>query len=86
LPEAHFVAGLAHAALDRPDRATVALRQCLGLAPGHARATLALGNALIDLDRLGEAEKHLRRAIAFDPALPEAHASLGFLLSARPAG
>ncbi|HEY2132125.1 MAG TPA: tetratricopeptide repeat-containing glycosyltransferase family protein [Acetobacteraceae bacterium] len=82
LPEAHFVVGLAHTAIGRPDRAAAALRQCLGLAPGRARAALALGNALIDLDRLREAEEYLRHAIARDPTLPEAHASLGLLLSA----
>ncbi len=80
LAEAHFVLGLAQSALGQP--ATAALARCLALVPGHARAHLALGNALIDRDDMAAAEAELRRAIALDPTVPEAHASLGFLLSA----
>ncbi len=39
------------------------------------------GNAYADRDELPLAEQHLRRAVALDPALPEAHASLGFVLT-----
>ena len=50
----------------------------------RARAAhLNLGNACADLDDLEGAERHIRAALALDPALVEAHASLGFVLTSR---
>jgi lipoprotein NlpI len=40
-----------------------------------------MGNACADLDDLGAAEAHCRAAISLDPGLPEAHASLGHILT-----
>ncbi len=40
-----------------------------------------LAHVLIQSDRLGEAEFHLRRAIELDPDYPEAHSNLGAILS-----
>ena len=49
----------------------------------HAPSHLNLGNACADLDDLEAAERHIRAALARDPALVEAHASLGFVLTSR---
>jgi hypothetical protein len=42
-----------------------------------------MGNASADLDDLASAETLYRTAIRLDPAMPEAHASLGYVLSMR---
>ena len=66
------------------DRAALhALQRAVALDPTMARAELHLGNALLDLDRVEEAEPHMRRAVDLAPDLPEAHTSLGFLECSR---
>src|SRR5690606_17223277 len=58
--------------------------------PGNARARVVLGGHLLGLGRFGEAERHLRAAIAVpphpgsDPGLPAlAHMYLGSALAAQ---
>jgi len=80
--EAWFVRGASEHALSRHEEARTSLAQAIALDPRHARAQLALGNVLADLDDLVGAEAAIRRAIAIEPGLPEAQASLGFVLSA----
>ena len=53
----------------------------LPVAPGLAQAYL--GDLLYYMDRLDEAEMHLRRAVAADNKIPLANASLGLLMSRR---
>ena len=80
--EGWFVRGVAEHALMRHGEARVSLERAVGIQAGHARAQLALGNVLADLDDLAGAEACIRTAIAGEPGLAEAHASLGFVLSA----
>ena len=48
--------------------------------PDYAKTLSNLGLILHELGRLGEAETHLRRAIALDPHSPDAHLNLGTVL------
>jgi len=52
----------------------------LRLDPGNARAHTELGRALMFLNRLAEAEPHLRRAVELQPQADEARYALGLLL------
>jgi Flp pilus assembly protein TadD len=80
-PELHYLRGTALAALGAAQLAAVALSHALALEPRHAPSWLNLGNILADQDRLGDAERHIRRALDHDPTLPEAWGSLGFVLA-----
>jgi tetratricopeptide (TPR) repeat protein len=82
-PEFHFARGTALNALGEPGEACAALTRAVALRPGHAPSLLNLANAQADLDDLAAAEDLCRRAIRLDPELIEAHASLGFILTAR---
>jgi tetratricopeptide (TPR) repeat protein len=82
LAEAYYLRGTALNALDRAAEAVPALERAIALGP-TAAAYLNLGNAHADLDDLAAAEAHCRAAIARDPSLVEAHASLGFILTSR---
>ncbi len=53
------------------------------IAPQSAQAALALGNAQFDLDHLDDARATYHRALELDATLAEAHANLGFLLTAQ---
>ncbi len=79
--ELHFTRGTALNALGQPARACAAFARAVALQPGHAASWLNMGNASADLDDVGAAEAHYRTAIRFDPALAEAHASLGYILT-----
>jgi tetratricopeptide (TPR) repeat protein len=79
--EALFVRGTACSALGRGAEAVAALCEATKLRPDDASAWLNLGNAYADRDQLDDAERCMREALARDPALPEAHASLGWLLT-----
>jgi tetratricopeptide (TPR) repeat protein len=52
----------------------------LRLDPGNARAHTELGRALMFLNRLTDAEPHLRRAVELQPQADEARYALGLLL------
>jgi Flp pilus assembly protein TadD len=81
--ELHFARGTALNAMGETVRACVALTRAAALQPNHAPSWLNLANARADLDDLEAAEDLCRRAIRLDPALTEAHASLGFILTMR---
>jgi tetratricopeptide (TPR) repeat protein len=81
--ELHFLRGTAFNALSCPDQAREALATSVALNPAFAPAWLNLGNALMDIDDLVAAETHCRHALELDPALIEAHVSLGFILTAQ---
>ena len=81
--ELHFSRGTALNALGRPDAARPALERAVALDPSHAPSRLNLGNACVDLDDWAAAECHIRAALQLDPTLPEALASLGFVLTAQ---
>jgi tetratricopeptide (TPR) repeat protein len=57
----------------------------VGLGPQHPYAVRILGTALLNLNRLDEAEQHLRRALALKPgfALAELDLAFGLLLAGR---
>jgi protein O-GlcNAc transferase len=67
-----FLRGTALNALGQPAEAVTVLEHAVALDPTNAAAVLNLGNARADLDRLGEAEAHYRRAIELAPKLLEA--------------
>jgi Flp pilus assembly protein TadD len=79
--ELHFARGTALSALGRPALACAAFSRAIALQPAHAPTWLNYGNASIDLDDLTAAEALYRAALRLDPALPEAHASLGYVLT-----
>ncbi len=79
--ELHFAHGTALNALSRPDEGAAALSRAIAIDPIHACARLNLGNACADLDRLEDAERHILAALDCTLALPEAWASLGFVLT-----
>ncbi len=75
-----FARGTALNALGQHTRACAAFARALSLQPNHAASWLNMGNASADLDDIATAEALYRTAISLDPALAEAHASLGHLL------
>ena len=79
--ELHFARGTALNALGQPARACAAFARALSLKPDHAASWLNIENASADLDDLASAETLYRTAIRLDAALPEAHASLGYILT-----
>ena len=79
--ELHFARGTALNALGQPARACAAFARALSLKPDHAASWLNIGNASADLDDLASAETLYRTAIRLDAALPEAYASLGYILT-----
>jgi len=79
--ELHFARGTALSALGQPSRACGAFARALSLQPDHAPSWLNMGNASADLDDLESAETLYRTALRVDATLPEAHASLGYLLT-----
>ncbi len=81
--EALYLRGTALNALARYTEAAEVLAEAARHAPIHAGIRLNLGNAHADLDQLDEAERHIRAAIRLDPALVEAQASLGYVLTAQ---
>lgn len=81
--EALFLHGTALNACGRPVEAIVSLSEAALGAPKHAATWLNMGNAHMDLDKFDEGEAHIRAAVSLDPALVEAHISLGFVLASR---
>ncbi|OYV56234.1 MAG: glycosyltransferase [Acidiphilium sp. 20-67-58] len=73
---ARFTLGSALSALGKTDTAISLFTQVLAAEPRHAGALLNRGNALVGLDRIEQAEADLRAALAIDPNLREALASL----------
>ena len=78
-----YLHGTALNACHRPAEAVLSLTEAAACAPRHAGVRLNLGNALADLDRLDDAEAHIRAAIALDPGLEEAQVSLAFVLASQ---
>ncbi len=77
--------GEALQALDRWDEAAIAYQEVLEAEPDNAHVHAYRGHVLVQLgdgDRLDEAERHCRRAIALMPGLSEAHTNLGNVLAA----
>lgn len=62
------------------ERALAHARAAVGLAPDHPQCVRMLGSTLLQLNRLDEAERELRRALAIDPALASAQFDLAFCL------
>jgi Tfp pilus assembly protein PilF len=79
--ELHFARGTALNALGHHAQACAAFARALSLDPDHAPSWLNMGNASMDLDDLTSAEPLYRTAIRLDATLPEAHASLGYVLT-----
>lgn len=79
--ELHFARGTALNALGRHSSACVAFARALSLRPGHAASWLNMGNASADLDDPAAAETMYLTALRLNPALAEAHASLGYILT-----
>ena len=80
-PELHHALGTALNALGCHSRACAAFARALSLRPDHAPSWLNMGNASADLDDLDSAETLYRTAIRLDPVQPEAHTSLGYILT-----
>lgn len=60
-------------------RSMALFEKAISLAPDYAPAHAGLADAcLFDLARLGETERHARRALELDPSLAQPHATLGF--------
>src|SRR6195952_4067728 len=79
--ELHFARATALNALGQHARACAAFARSLALQPDHAASWLNMGNASADLDDLASAETLYRTAIRLAPAMAEAHASLGYVLT-----
>lgn len=79
--ELHFARGTALNALGHHSKACAAFARALSLQPDHAASWLNMGNASADLDDLASAEAMYRRALGLDGLLPEAHVSLGYILT-----
>ena len=79
--ELHFARGTALNALGQSTQARDAFARALSLQPDHAPSWLNMGNASADLDDLSSAETMYHAAIRLDPALPEAQASLAYVLT-----
>ena len=82
-PSAHALFTLASAklALRQPQAALELFDLAIATSPDHARARHNRANALIDLGRLDEAKAELNAALALDPTLKEASATLGYVLT-----
>ena len=80
-PELHYALATALNALGCHSLACAAFARALSLRPDHAPSWLNMGNASADLDDLGSAETLYRTAIRLDPTQPEAHTSLGYILT-----
>ena len=59
-------------------------RQALQADSGDSQALLALGRSLVHQNKYAEAEKHIRKALEFDAANPNAHCELGNVLASTP--
>lgn len=80
---ARFTLGSAVSALGQTETAIGLFTQVLAAEPRHAGALLNRGNALVGLDRIEEGEADLRAALAINPDLREALASLAVLRTIR---
>lgn len=79
--ELHFLRATALNGLGQSSKACAAFARALALKPDHAASWLNMGNASADLDDMESAEAMCRTAIRLDPAQPEAHASLAYILT-----
>jgi tetratricopeptide (TPR) repeat protein len=64
----------------RYEGALTAGQQALACAPDNPAAHARVGLALLYLERFGEAEQHLRRALELDPSMAPVHVNLGVSL------
>ena len=82
--EAHFQLGLAELGLAQFDDAIESFQKATQLTPGYAAAHCNLGYLLYKhLERMDDAEAHLRRALELDPASIEAQINLAMVLDHR---
>ena len=75
----HYDAGQRLLEADQPAVAVAEFERATRLYPAYAEAFLALGAAYRQLDRLDDATRALRQALAVRPQMPEAHIALGSL-------
>src|SRR5207253_1745123 len=78
-PQPHFTLGVLYFRMGRPSEALPELQQATRFAPAHPDAFSSLGAVLILLERYGEAENALRKAIEIRPTRAS-FANLGVLL------
>ena len=83
LAACHTLRGTALNMLKRPAESVGAFELALSVRPDDAEAELNLGNAYAELDETDAAERHIRRAVALQPEMVEAHASLAHLLMSQ---
>lgn len=79
-PDLNLHLGQAQAAAGRTQAAITCLRHLLAQKPGHLAATLALGEIFHQLHRWQEAQAIYDQALAANPASPQLHFALGWLL------
>jgi tetratricopeptide (TPR) repeat protein len=75
--------GLTHGAMGQWESAANEFREAASLRPDRARLWLDLGNAELQLDRLGEAQAAYDKALALDKRLADAHLAMGQLQDLR---
>jgi Flp pilus assembly protein TadD len=80
IPDFHYNLGVILEAMGRRDDAAAPTSE---LKPDHFGASLNLGNVLITLDRLDEAESACRTAATLAPQSGEARYNLGTVLARR---
>jgi tetratricopeptide (TPR) repeat protein len=78
-----FIRGVEARRRGQPDVAASVFEEILESDPDYAEAHYNLARALIELDRLPEAELHLRRAIDLRPDFSDAHFNLAVTLGRR---
>jgi Flp pilus assembly protein TadD len=61
--------------------AVEALARSVALRPGDGSAFADLGNVYLRLNRVDDAQKALRQALALDPAMPQANNTMGLVAS-----
>jgi predicted O-linked N-acetylglucosamine transferase (SPINDLY family) len=72
--------GAMHRLLHRPRLAIECLERAHRLAPHDAEVEANLANALMEVGRVSDAERHADQILARDPGRPEAHLMRGFAL------
>jgi tetratricopeptide (TPR) repeat protein len=78
-----FIRGVEARRSGRPDLAASVFEEILQSDPDYSEAHYNLARAQIELDRLPDAESHLRRAIELRPDFSDAHFNLAILLGRR---
>ncbi len=79
-PVLHFLVGVAHLELDRPEQAVKALDRAVELDPDDAEFRANLAFALYRACRFDEASTHALQALKIDDSLPDGHYIRALLL------